>query len=197
MKISKFATLMLCGLVIAASAIGCKKKPGYLTPLPGQPGATVGEATPGNPLGDDPNSRGILSADTTGGFPLNEVGAHAGWKEDPETLKAQTVYFDFDSSSVKASEQSKVSAVADFLKGNTAAAVRVEGHCDERGTEGYNQSLGERRALAVREELVRMGIAPTRVDTTSYGEDRPAVVGSDESAYRMNRRGEFIVLTPP
>src|SRR5437899_12093675 len=94
-------------------------------------------------------------------------------------------------------EKPKVAKVAEYLKTRASDAVRVDGHCDERGTEEYNRSLGERRALALREELVRLGIDPTRVDTISYGEDRPADPGHDESAWRKNRRGEFILLTPP
>ena len=75
--------------------------------------------------------------------------------------------------------------------------MKIEGHCDERGTEEYNRALGERRALALREELARLGIDPGRVDTISYGKDRPVDTGRDESAHRKNRRGEFVVLTPP
>jgi peptidoglycan-associated lipoprotein len=107
------------------------------------------------------------------------------------------VYFDFDSSVLKTVEKPKVRAVADYLKANAANAVKVEGNCDERGTEEYNRSLGERRALAVREELIRLGIDPTRVDTISYGKDRPVDPGHDESAWRKNRRDDFVVLTPP
>jgi peptidoglycan-associated lipoprotein len=91
-----------------------------------------------------------------------------------------------------------VGTVADYLKANSAKAVRVEGNCDERGTEEYNRSLGERRALAVREELVRLGIDPTRVDTKTWGKDNPANdPGHDEAAWKKNRRDEFIVLTKP
>ena len=90
-----------------------------------------------------------------------------------------------------------MAAVADYLKANSGKAVRVEGNCDERGTEEYNRSLGERRALAVREELIRLGIDPTRVDTISYGKDRPVDPGHDEAAWKKNRRDDFIVLSPP
>jgi peptidoglycan-associated lipoprotein len=127
----------------------------------------------------------------------NPADKHFGWKEDAQALKSDNVFFDFDSSVVKASEKPKVSSVADYLKANSAAAVRVEGNCDERGTEEYNRSLGERRALAVREELIRLGIDMTRVDTISYGKDRPADPGHDELAWKQNRRDDFIVLTPP
>jgi peptidoglycan-associated lipoprotein len=122
---------------------------------------------------------------------------HNGWIESAEVFKAFTVHFDFDSSAVKGAEKANVEAVASQLKANPAWAVRVEGHCDERGTEEYNRALGERRALALREQLIRMGIESTRVDTITYGEDRPVDPGHDEAAWTKNRRGEFIQLTPP
>jgi peptidoglycan-associated lipoprotein len=73
----------------------------------------------------------------------------------------------------------------------------VEGNCDERGTEEYNRSLGERRALAGREQLIGLGIDSGRVDTLSYGEDKPLSDGHNESAWKQNRRDDFILLTPP
>src|SRR5204863_3527763 len=112
---------------------------------------------------------------TSGGIPQGP--GHQGWIEHPDVFKSDTVYFDFDSSSVKPGEKSKVAAVADYLKSNSTDAVRVEGHCDERGTEEYNRSLGERRALALREELVTIGLDPNRVDTISYGKERSADSG--------------------
>jgi peptidoglycan-associated lipoprotein len=112
-------------------------------------------------------------------------------------FSADTVHFDYDSSAVKSSEKSKVKAVADYLKGSSADAVKIQGHCDERGTAEYNRALGERRALALREELVRDGIDGTRVDTISFGADQPVDNGHSESAWKQNRRGVFILLTPP
>ena len=200
MKMTKFVVLFVCGLMLSSVGVGCRKKPSYLTPLPGQRTQAPGDLTPGDPIGTGGTSGQDVSSTSTGEFggtPLNPAGTHDGWIENAAALKAQTVYFDFDSSAIKASEQANVAAVADYLKANTAAAVRVEGHCDERGTEGYNEALGSRRALAVREDLIRLGIESGRVDTITYGEQRPAVQGYDESAYRLNRRAEFIVLTPP
>jgi peptidoglycan-associated lipoprotein len=76
--------------------------------------------------------------------------------------------------------------------------LRIEGHCDERGTEEYNRALGERRALAAREYLVlQKGLDASLVDTISYGEDRPADTGHNEAAWSKNRRDEFILLKPP
>jgi peptidoglycan-associated lipoprotein len=112
-------------------------------------------------------------------------------------FKSDTVHFAFDSSVIRPEENSKVANVANYLKANSANAVKVEGHCDERGTEEYNRALGERRALALREMLVGLGIEPDRVDTLSYGKDRPEDPGHDESAWRVNRRGVFVLLSPP
>jgi peptidoglycan-associated lipoprotein len=98
---------------------------------------------------------------------------------------------------VRSEDQSKVAAVADYLKANKSVAVLVEGHCDERGTEEYNRALGDRRAISIREQLVTLGVDATQVDTITFGEDRPLVQGSGEDVWRQNRRGEFVLLTPP
>ena len=202
MKLSKFANLLVIGLVVCVAASGCKKKPVNVTELPGSragkapempPGGTVPNAQPTTGQPGGPGSTELPS----GAHESNLPGLHQGWLEDAQTLKADTIYFDFDSSVLKGTEKPKVAAVADYLKANAGKAVRVEGNCDERGTEEYNRALGERRALAVREELIRLGIGPTEVDTISYGKDRPAAQGHDESAWRQNRRDDFIVLTKP
>jgi peptidoglycan-associated lipoprotein len=97
---------------------------------------------------------------------------------------------------VKSSEFVKVQEVAAYLKGALDNKLMIDGHCDERGTEEYNRALGEKRALALREYLLKLGIAGDRVYTRTYGEDRPALEGHDEAAWSKNRRGEFILLKP-
>ena len=197
MKLKKFANLLVIGLVLTVAASGCRKKPVGVTQLPGAyaskpvdmgPGAAI---KPAEPPGSGP------STEPLGGTPSNPANLHERWIEDAQALKAETVYFDFDSSVLKTGEKPKVASVADYLKANSAKAVRIEGNCDERGTEEYNRSLGERRALAVREELIRLGIDPTRADTISYGKDKPVALGHDEAAWKQNRRDDFIVLSPP
>jgi len=192
MKLTKFTNLLVIGFALSFGAVGCKKGPTALTPLPGMRPGPVGGPVEGNAITNEP---GIVEGNT--GIPANQPGSHAGWPEDTEALKVDTVYFDYDSSVVKDSEKSKVAAVADYLKANSPAAVKVEGNCDERGTEEYNRSLGERRALAVREELVGLGIDATRVDTVSYGKDRPVDPGHNDAAWSKNRRDDFVLLTPP
>jgi len=107
----------------------------------------------------------------------------------------EPIYFDFDSARVRPSEVSKIEAVANWMKSNSGAKLVVEGHCDERGTAEYNRALGERRAAAAREELVRMGVDADRITTISYGKDRPADPGHDEAAWAKNRRCEFSAVT--
>lgn len=107
----------------------------------------------------------------------------------------EPIYFDFDSARVRPSEVSKLDTVATWMKSNASAKLVVEGHCDERGTAEYNRALGERRAGAAREELVRMGVDAARITTISYGKDRPADPGHDESAWAKNRRCEFSAIT--
>jgi peptidoglycan-associated lipoprotein len=176
---------------------GCKKKPTGITPLPAHSKSKVGGSGPyaenlgGAGLG---NETGVDS--TTGAHSLAGLDEFDGMAMDRAALAAYTVHFAYDSSAVRGSEQGNVDAVASALSSESANKVLVEGHCDERGTEGYNMSLGERRALSLREALIAKGVSADRVRTISYGEAKPAVDGHDESAWAANRRGEFILLRP-
>jgi peptidoglycan-associated lipoprotein len=123
--------------------------------------------------------------------------ASKGAPQDREKYRAQTVHFEFDRANVSAGEASKVQEVASKFKTESPEAdLLVEGHCDERGTEEYNRSLGERRALAIRELLVAAGVPADHVHTASFGKDKPADPGHNEAAWKQNRRGEFILVLP-
>ena len=190
MKLIKFSNLLGLGLLLTFTAVGCRTPHPKPTPLPsGTTGGTTGPGA-GGKLGP-----GAGIGETAAGIPAGP--GHPGWIPNASIFKAYTVHFDFDSSTVKGNEKRNVESVARELKNNPDWAVQIEGHCDERGTEEYNRSLGERRAQALREELAHLGIDPNRVDTISYGEDKPVAGGHDESAWKQNRRGEFIQLTAP
>ena len=103
------------------------------------------------------------------------------------------VFFDYDSSSITAEGQKTLAAQAAWLKQNSKVNVTVEGHCDERGTREYNIALGERRAAAAKKYLAGLGVASSRINTISYGKERPAVIGEDESAWGQNRRAVTII----
>ncbi len=191
MKLTHFAKLLLLALTCSIVAIGCRKTPVNVTELPGYKPMAVGDPFATNGLDSS------LAASTNGPLPMSDPNLRKDWARDHEIFKADTVHFDYDSSVVKSGEKSKVSAVASYLKANPADAVEIEGHCDERGTEEYNRSLGDRRALALREALAALGIDPMRVDTISYGKDRPVDTGKSEAAHRKNRRGEFVLEKHP
>ena len=103
------------------------------------------------------------------------------------------VYFGFDSTVVPQGEIGKIDEVAQHLGSHADRVVVVEGNCDERGSNEYNMALGENRASIIRNYLVQSGVDASRIQTRSFGEEKPAVVGSDESAWAQNRRGEFVI----
>lgn len=105
----------------------------------------------------------------------------------------EPVYFGYDNYQVPANEYGKLDQVADFLRSNANVVLVVEGHCDERGSNEYNMSLGEYRAQSLRSYLVSAGIDVERIQTVSYGEEKPAVMGTGEEVWRLNRRGEFML----
>ena len=102
------------------------------------------------------------------------------------------VYFDYDRAEIKPEFVPIVTAHAKYLNANSSNKMRLEGHSDERGSREYNIGLGERRAQAVRRALMLQGVTEAQITTVSYGEERPAVQGSDESAYAKNRRVELV-----
>lgn len=111
-----------------------------------------------------------------------------------DDVKFDPVYFGFDSTVVPQGELGKIDEVAKHLSSNADRVVVVEGHCDERGSDEYNVVLGENRAVIIRNYLVQNGIGAEKIQTRSYGEERPAAQGNDESAWSKNRRGEFVIF---
>jgi peptidoglycan-associated lipoprotein len=105
----------------------------------------------------------------------------------------QTVYFDFNSSTLTGEAKEAMDGNAEFLKANTSVDIQVEGHADERGGSQYNLALGERRAKSVRDHLVARGVESKRISVVSYGSERPMVEGNDESAWGKNRRANFVI----
>jgi len=103
------------------------------------------------------------------------------------------VQFQYDSYQIEDAEIPRIEQVAAYLKAHPGYRLVVEGHCDERGSRDYNVALGEHRALAVRAYLITLGVDSKRIQTRSYGEERPVDPGHSEDAWRHNRRGEFAV----
>jgi peptidoglycan-associated lipoprotein len=113
------------------------------------------------------------------------------FREEARAIEMEPVYFDFDSSDIKPEHRPLLEKKAAWLKANPEARVRIEGHCDDRGTVEYNLALGEKRAIRVMDYLVSLGVPAKKISTISYGEERPAVPGQDEEAWAKNRRAEF------
>ena len=114
-------------------------------------------------------------------------------QEDLVINVGDRVFFDFDKSDLRPDAIDTLNRQADWLNANGAITVTIEGHCDERGTREYNLALGERRAAAARQYLESMGVGGGRMDTVSYGKERPAVLGSNEAAWAQNRRAVMVV----
>tara|TARA_R110000782_G_scaffold24497_1_gene63798 strand:+ start:768 stop:1283 length:516 start_codon:yes stop_codon:yes gene_type:complete len=132
---------------------------------------------------------GDSGADTSGAGG-GGLGDGEFFGEADETL-GTVIYFDFDSSEVRAQDQDIVAAHAIRLNEDSFASVRLEGHADERGSREYNIGLGERRAQAVRQLLMIQGVNASQIQTVSFGEERPDAMGSSESDYARNRRVEI------
>lgn len=158
--------LSLVALLIAGTWACSKPKPPEPTNMETPPKTTAGTSTPAEP------------AETNTPSIDNELGTF-------------TVYFDFDSWTVRADSRDTLSKVAEALKSNKDVKIQIEGHCDERGSNEYNLALGERRARAVEEFLVSEGVSEDRLSTISYGEERPAALGTGEAVWAKNRRAEF------
>lgn len=211
MKSSTMMAIAFCG-VLACAVTGCKYDDDSLPPdgndtiatgtdinTEDPNGLTEGKDVPTDGLDATGGGNALAGADMNGikdedGTPATGVP----FDQDPNYTRCtdvnfDPVYFGFDASNLQPSEMAKIEAVAAHLK-QTGRVVMVEGNCDERGSNEYNLSLGQLRAIAIQKYLETLGVNVQSVQTKSYGEEKPAVVGHEESAWSKNRRGEFAVF---
>lgn len=192
--------MFFLSVALAAGTTGCKHHSPMTTPIPDDTG---GPPKPGTGATVTPDNGGVTSAPapvsgepialSNGDYTPLFTGAH---DEDRKKFEADTVYFDFDSATIKESEGAKLQDLANYFKDNKKVeGLIIEGNADVRGTEKYNLSLGERRALAAREYLANLGVDPHRLKTVTYGASRPDDAGHDESAWKKNRRDDFVLVT--
>ena len=104
------------------------------------------------------------------------------------------IYFDFDKSNIRQDQRERLEKNAEYLKQNKMVRVRIEGNCDERGTNEYNMALGDRRALSAKKYLMNLGVNGDRLHTISFGEEKPLVHGHDEYSWAQNRRDDFVIV---
>jgi peptidoglycan-associated lipoprotein len=199
MKRATFLNLLMTSVMLATVASGCKKQPKNITPI-GSNQRPIGGGTEPGGLIRPPDPGLTFNPGGAQGTQLDPSEIPAGMldaNEDRASLAQQTIYFDFDRSAVKPSEQPKLEQVGTYMKNTPGVQLKIEGHCDERGTEEYNRSLGERRAISAREFLIQKhNIESGRITTASYGEDKPVSLENTEEAYALNRRAEFVILRP-
>ena len=176
MRAQNVVLILVMAVLAGCAGKGAKEQedPGYGT-YSGQPGSGA-------------QAGGVSDGGAGQGGAFDDSAA-AGPKA---SIKNRTVYFDFDRDEVKAEFREIVGAHGRFLAANPGARVRLEGHADERGSREYNIGLGERRAQAVRQALLLQGAGAGQLTTVSYGEERPAVTGSDEESWALNRRVEIV-----
>lgn len=190
-RIAGFSAAVVCVFALAA----CHKKP--------EPMAQPGSGTTTTTTVTGPNTDSIRLAEEADARRRAEeanrrrtdsiAAAEAAMRNAGAAREAltATVHFDYDQSDLRAEDRAILDAKAPILQANPAVTIRIEGHTDERGSDEYNLALGQRRAAAVKRYLMDRGVAEARLQTITYGEERPVAQGSDESAYAQNRRAEF------
>ncbi len=182
--------LCVAGLIASVSffTAGCAKK----TVDSEGNGESVSSSTtePSTPTRDTGDTAGSYepidsgSAVDTADYKIAEGRTHEG---------LLPIYFDFDKSNIRDDQKVRIEGNADFLKGNSAMKITIEGNCDERGTNEYNIALGERRAQSAKKYLINLGVDAANLHTVSYGEERPLLYGHDEYSWSQNRRDDFVI----
>jgi peptidoglycan-associated lipoprotein len=174
--------LMVLLVAVAMTGAGCSSN----KPKPGSsPSTAVGaDSADANGAGSDAANAGAVGSED------DVAGPQSG------LLAKRVIYFDFDNSDIKGEGSDIVAAHAKYLSSHASTRIRLEGNTDDRGSREYNIGLGERRAQAVRQALLLQGVSESQLATVSYGAERPAVVGNDETAWAKNRRVEIVYLAP-
>jgi len=172
--------VMTLALGLAVFGAGCAKKAVKTDEGAVAPAAAVKEAKPS-----------AMPAESLSATPRPSQGAVL---EGRTTAPMLPVYFDFDKSNIRADQKSRIEGNGKFLKDSKSVKIKVEGNCDERGTNEYNLALGERRAMSAKKYLLNLGIDASRLETLSYGEEKPLLTGHDELSWSQNRRDDFVVV---
>lgn len=201
MKCSTMMAILCCG-ALALAVTGCKYDDANGDELAGDQAGAVDVSTDDGTMNASAQDVGT-EADPNANANATETDLSAltgvPFDQDPNFARCTDVdfapvYFGFDASQLAPAELAKIESVAQHLQSKPNRVVIVEGNCDERGSNEYNLSLGDLRAISIRDYLVTLGVDAQRIQTKSYGEEKPAVTGHGEGAWSKNRRGEFAVF---
>ena len=182
MKTSRIMTLAMVGCAVAAMA-ACTRKPPVETGVPGpNDGASTAPTGPAYPTAP--------TGPVTGG---GLGSAQPGSEQDFVVNVGDRIYFDLDSYEVRPEAMPRLDAQAQWLQRYPSVTIRIEGNADERGTREYNLALGARRANAIRDFLIAQGVSASRIETISFGKEKPIDAGSTEEAWAKNRNGHTAI----
>ena len=191
--------LVLVGCAAAAVAVACGGNPPPQTPTPTVNQDSIDAAARARQDSIDraeAAARDAAEADRRRqqaiADSLNAIGRTA---EAVRTLLATLIHFDYDKAIIRGGDAAVLDTKVAILQANPGLRIRISGHCDERGSDEYNLALGNRRATAAKQYVVSHGIDAGRIETVSYGEERPLASGHDEEAWAQNRRDEFEILS--
>jgi peptidoglycan-associated lipoprotein len=182
----RYRTFVVTALAATLLVGACKKEPP--PPPPGPTGPTAEE------LERQRIADSIRAAEEAARLAREaEERAAREARERARTILTQRIHFDFDMSEIRPDAEQVLRQKVEILRASPNVQIRIEGHCDERGSNEYNDALGNRRAQAVVDFFTNFGLDPSRFTTVSFGEDRPLVRASNEEAWAQNRRAEFVV----
>jgi len=182
----EFKGMVVCLGLVALMAAGCAKDEVVKKDEPVVEQQTVKQQEPAK------QAEPVKQAEPAKEEPKQQEAAAA---KASEAVALETVYFDFDKSDLRQDARDALSKNAEALLKQVAdAKIKLEGHCDERGSDEYNMALGDRRAKSAAKYLTTLGVKADRISTVSYGEEKPAIQGHDEAAWSKNRRAEFVIV---
>lgn len=198
MRMTRRAQQVALMLTVAAAIAACQKKPASTMPapapslFPGAAGSRTTAATPSTQT-EVPPPPPVIPVDNPVSVRTNDPLASVSVVDINKDSPLKAVFFSYDSDALDDTARTTMSNNAAVLKQYATWVVTVEGHCDERGTAEYNLALGDRRALAVKNYMVSLGVAADRMRTVSYGSEFPFVPGHDEKSWSLNRRAHFML----
>ncbi len=191
--------LLVLGLSIATVATSCGGNPAPATPTPNADSAAAADRARQDSIAAAQAEADRLAREEAERVArqreADSLAALSRSSEEVRAMLALMIHFDYDKSNIRSDDMGALDQKVAILQANPDLRIRVGGHCDERGSDEYNLALGNRRAQAAKQYLVSHGIDAGRIETQSWGEERPMVDGHDESAWSQNRRDEFEVIS--